>query len=83
MAQFVIGFAAGVYIGTHYNCRPGLSLASDTLEKYCPKRDPESNYVPIKGKDYMEDDKKEEDKKKEDKKPLEKSIEMSAFKKWF
>ena len=33
MAQFVIGFAAGVYIGTYYNCRPGLKLASDTLEQ--------------------------------------------------
>lgn len=76
MAQFIIGFAAGVYIGTHYNCRPGLRLASDTLEQYCPKREPTDHYVPINVEDKV--DKKEEPKEEK------KSIEMtSALKKWF
>jgi hypothetical protein len=75
MAQFVFGFAAGVYIGTYYNCRPGLKLATETLEQYCPKREPISDYVPINGNDgNMEDNK-------------EKNIEMTPiskpFNKWF
>ena len=74
MAQFIIGFAAGVYIGTHYNCRPGLSLASDTLEKYCPKREPDSTN-PIKDEDEMKEKIKEKIK--------EKGSEISSFKKWF
>ena len=79
MAQFIIGFAAGIYIGTHYNCRPGLKLASDTLEQYCPKREPNPDYVPINGNDEQVDNKKENKK--------ENDIEMTSiskpFNKWF
>ena len=74
MAQFVIGFAAGVYIGTYYNCRPGLKLASDTLEQYCPKREPPTNYVPINAND---DPIEKKEIKKEIKK--EKNIEMKSL----
>ena len=70
MAQFIIGFAAGIYIGTHYNCRPGLKLASDTLEQYCPRREPQTDYVPINAND-------EPIEKKEIKK--EKNIEMKSL----
>ena len=76
MAQFIIGFAAGVYIGTHYNCRPGLRLASDTLEQYCPKREPTDHYVPINVEDKVD--------KKEEPKEVKKGIELtSALKKFF
>jgi len=78
MAQFIIGFAAGVYIGTHYNCRPGLRLASDTLEQYCPKREPETDYKPINGLDENENN---DDEKKE--KNIEMSSVTSNLKKWF
>jgi hypothetical protein len=48
MAQFILGFAAGIYVGTHYNCKPGLSYASQTFEQYCPKRNEgDENHVPI------------------------------------
>lgn len=48
MAQFILGFAAGIYVGTHYNCKPGLSFASQTFEQYCPKRNEgDKNHVPI------------------------------------
>tara|TARA_X000000368_G_scaffold364250_1_gene309834 strand:- start:880 stop:1107 length:228 start_codon:yes stop_codon:yes gene_type:complete len=75
MAQFIIGFAAGIYIGTHYNCRPGLRLASDTLEQYCPKREPTSDYVPINGNDEPVEDKKE--------KNIELTPTSKPFNKWF
>ena len=78
MAQFVIGLAAGIYIGTYYDCKPGLKIASETFEQYCPKREPVTDYKPINGMDENEND---DDKKKE------KNIEMSSvtgnLKKWF
>jgi len=55
MAQFFIGFAAGIYVGTHYNCKPGLSFASGKFEEYFPKR----------VKKETEEEKKEEEKIKE------------------
>ena len=76
MAQFIVGFVAGVYIGTHYNCKPGLKLASDTLEQYCPKREPNDHYVPINNEPIT----KEEPKVEEEKKGIELT---SALKKFF
>ena len=93
MAQFIIGFAAGVYIGTHYNCRPGLKYASETFEQYCPKRlEGDNNYVPLDGQNSISNDtnrvetnKKEMNKEQAaDEKVKEKAIELtSALKKWF
>jgi len=93
MAQFIIGFAAGVYIGTHYNCIPGLSFASQTFEQYCPKRlEGDDNYTQIDGENNLQNTQqieiiKKVDKKKEEaanEKVKEKAIELtSALKKWF
>ena len=92
MAQFIIGFAAGVYIGTHYNCRPGLKFASQTFEQYCPKRlEGDEDYVPfgeelnVPNTKQVEINKKEMDKEKAaDEKVKEKAIELtSTLKKWF
>ena len=93
MAQFIIGFAAGVYIGTHYNCKPGLSFASQTFEQYCPKRlEGDDNYTQIDGENNLQNTQqieiiKKVDKKKEEaanEKVKEKAIELtSALKKWF
>lgn len=93
MAQFILGFAAGVYIGTHYNCKPGLKYASETFEQYCPKRlEGDNSYVPIDGEsnvpkntNQIETNTIEMNKEKEaDKKVKEKAIELSStFKKWF
>ncbi len=81
MAQFIIGFAAGVYIGTHYNCKPGLSYASQTFEQYCPKRNEgDKNHVPIDGINIENNAKEVE----AEKKVKEKANEItSKFKKWF
>lgn len=94
MAQFIIGFAAGVYIGTHYNCKPGLSFASQTFEQYCPKRlEGDDNYTQIEGDNNFEMDttntttnntKNTIKEKKAEEKVKEKAIELtSALKKWF
>lgn len=83
MAQFIIGFAAGVYIGTYYNCRPGLKVASETFEQYCPKRiHPENHYEAISGNDEKNNTEiKPIDTEKKD---IQKSIELTSnFKKWF
>jgi len=81
MAQFIMGFAAGVYIGTHYNCKPGLSYASQTFEQYCPKRNEgDKNHVPIDGINIENNAKEVE----AEKKVKEKANEItSKFKKWF
>ena len=94
MAQFIIGFAAGVYIGTHYNCRPGLTFASQTFEQYCQKRiEGDENYIPIDGESNLENDLRKkttkekaanEKEKAANEKVKEKAIELtSTFKKWF
>ena len=94
MAQFIIGFAAGVYIGTHYNCRPGLKFASQTFEQYCPKRmEGDEDYIPFDGQSNISNDtnqvetnKKEmnEKEKAANEKVKEKAIELtSTLKKWF
>ena len=76
MAQFIVGFAAGVYIGTYYNCKPGIKFASDTLEQYCPKREYNDHYVPINNEPIPKEEPKVEEEKK--------SIELtSALKKFF
>lgn len=76
-----MGFAAGVYIGTHYNCKPGLSYASQTFEQYCPKRNEgDKNHVPIDGINIENNAKEVE----AEKKVKEKANEItSKFKKWF
>lgn len=96
MAQFIIGFAAGVYIGTHYNCRPGLKFASQTFEQYCPKRmEGDENYIPFDGEIISSNNTKSDETNKKEKaanekvkaaneKVKEKAIELtSTLKKWF
>ena len=78
MAQFIIGFASGIYIGTHYNCGPVLSFASDTLEKYCPKRELDGEQDKA-----TEDEIKEKIKEKIKDEIKEKGNDISSFKKWF
>ena len=36
MYQFTIGFIAGVYIGTHYNCKPLITDISEYIKKRLP-----------------------------------------------
>jgi hypothetical protein len=81
MAQFIIGFVTGIYVGTHYNCKPGLSYASQTFEQYCPKRNEgDKNHVPIDGINIENNAKEVE----AEKKVKEKANEItSKFKKWF
>ena len=90
MAQFIIGFAAGIYVGTHYNCKPGLSFASQTFEQYCPKRNEgDENHIPIYGDNIIntqqfETNKQDVKEKAATEKVKEKAIELtSTFKKWF
>ena len=96
MAQFIIGFAAGVYIGTHYNCRPGLKFASQTFEQYCPKRmEGDEDYIPFDGEIISSNNTKSDETNKKEKaanekvkaaneKVKEKAIELtSTLKKWF
>jgi hypothetical protein len=50
MAQFIVGFMAGIYVGTNYNCKPALSMATNAFDLYCPKRDEEATIQAEKAK---------------------------------
>ena len=38
MWQFLLGLSAGVYIGTHYDCKPVIKNATDYVQKIIPKK---------------------------------------------
>lgn len=38
MWQFMVGFVSGVYVGTHYDCKPAFALAITVFEKYFPQK---------------------------------------------
>jgi len=37
MYKFVLGFVIGVYVGTHYNCKPTLERIEQFLRDNAPK----------------------------------------------
>ena len=39
MWQFILGFSAGVYVGTKYDCRPCMKYVEKRVEEYFPKKD--------------------------------------------
>ncbi len=38
MWQFILGFGTGVYIGTHYDCKPVIGKIEDFFKSQCPPR---------------------------------------------
>lgn len=38
MWRFTIGLASGLYIGTHYDCKPLLANAQEFWDKYFPEK---------------------------------------------
>ena len=42
MWQFFLGFGAGIYVGTYYNCKPIISQIESFVKQKCPpKKDEE------------------------------------------
>ena len=41
MWQFLLGFGAGVYVGTKYDCRPCMKYVEKHVTEYFPKKDEE------------------------------------------
>tara|TARA_B100000900_G_scaffold413954_1_gene439210 strand:+ start:3158 stop:3355 length:198 start_codon:yes stop_codon:yes gene_type:complete len=39
MWQFLLGFGAGVYVGTKYDCRPCMRYVEKHVVEYFPKKD--------------------------------------------
>ena len=39
MWQFLLGFGAGVYVGTKYDCCPCMKFVGKQMEEYFPKKD--------------------------------------------
>jgi|TARA_B110000967_G_C18333921_1_gene293375 hypothetical protein len=37
MWQLILGFGAGVYVGTSYDCKPTVSFISDCIKNNVPK----------------------------------------------
>jgi hypothetical protein len=37
MLQFITGFVVGVWVGTHYNCKPHIEQASKYIKDNMPK----------------------------------------------
>ena len=37
MYQFILGFVAGVYVGTKYNCKPAIDKATELIKEHFPK----------------------------------------------
>tara|TARA_B100000795_G_scaffold269976_1_gene261524 strand:+ start:1028 stop:1249 length:222 start_codon:yes stop_codon:yes gene_type:complete len=73
MAQFLAGLTTGIYIGTHYDCKPILKIMVSTFNQYCPKKEP----------DDLKDDLK--DKKEPVKEPTKEPVKepAPAKNKWF
>jgi hypothetical protein len=48
--QFLAGLTTGIYIGTHYDCKPILKIMISTFNQYCPKKEltDESTKEPVK-----------------------------------
>jgi hypothetical protein len=42
MWQLLLGFSAGVYVGTKYDCRPCMKYVEERVEEYFPKKDDSS-----------------------------------------
>lgn len=38
MWQFITGVAVGVYVGTYYDCKPGVEYIKETIKEHWPKR---------------------------------------------
>ena len=38
MFQFFLGFVSGIYIGTHYECKPFINKMVDFLKNYFPEK---------------------------------------------
>ena len=38
MWQFVIGFGAGVYVGTYFDCKPTIEKITSVVKDYCPPK---------------------------------------------
>ena len=39
MWQFLLGFGAGVYVGTKYDCRPCMKYVEKHVTEYFPKKE--------------------------------------------
>lgn len=39
MWQFLLGFGAGVYVGTKYDCRPCMKKVESHFVEFFPKKD--------------------------------------------
>ena len=37
MIRFLIGFGTGVWVGTHYDCKPLIEMIKEEVAKYIPK----------------------------------------------
>jgi hypothetical protein len=43
MWQIILGFGAGVYVGTNYDCRPCMKYVEERVEEYFPRKDDDKN----------------------------------------
>ena len=43
MLEFIFGFISGIYIATHYNCKPALQKIEKHFKTYFPPKE-ENNY---------------------------------------
>ena len=38
MWQMMVGFAAGVYVGTYYNCKPTIIMIQEMVKERLPEK---------------------------------------------
>ena len=44
MLEFIFGFISGIYIGTHYNCKPTLQKIEKYLKTYFPPKEEKKGF---------------------------------------
>jgi len=37
MYKFLLGFGAGIWVGTYYDCKPIIKTVKEEIQKYIPK----------------------------------------------
>jgi len=42
MWQILVGFSAGIYVGTYYDCKPMIYRASECIKNWKPEERPEN-----------------------------------------
>jgi hypothetical protein len=44
MLEFIFGFISGIYIGTHYNCKPTLQKIEKYFKTYFPPKEEKKGF---------------------------------------